>query len=329
MRKAFSVCLVLVLALQLSIAWASNVVTPCEVTTDSDVLFFDERCFEKLEGFSSIATFQEVLTQKQGWQPLEHNNPFIISRPNEVLWVRFPLHNQANDTHKRFLEFPDAHNSNIQLFSILKTGKVISHPAVGFDQPISKRQYLYKNVLYDLAVPYGETQWFYARLESKYESSFLVMIVSDAYLLSYFLPEYYWLGIFYGILFIMAIYNLFIFLSTRESVYVYYVLYVLCCALYTGGEDTVLFQLFWPESPALNHYLFVLSPPLLALSYILYSAGFLEIKKKFKLLIYVCLASTVLAFACSLVGEIFFYQISTFLFYMPFLLLYGIAINIL
>ena len=326
MSKAFIVCLFLLVTLYPFTTWALNKVTPCEVTTDSEILFFDEGCFERLEGFSSKASLQDVSSQNEGWQPLEQNNPFIIKRPNEVLWVRFPIHNQAQDAHKRFLEFPDAHNSNIQLFSILNTGKVITHPAVGFDQPISKRQYQYKNVLYDLAVPYGETQWFYARLESKYESSFLVMIVSDAYLLSYFLPEYYWLGIFYGILFIMAVYNLFIFLSTRETVYVYYVLYVLCCALYTGGEDTVLFQLFWPEFPVWNHYFFVLSPPLLSLSYILYSAAFLEIKKKFKLLIYISCASTAIAFACSLLGEIIFYQISTFLFYMPFLLFYGIAV---
>jgi hypothetical protein len=326
MSKAFIVYLVSLLTLHSFTAWAINDVTPCEVTTHSDVLFFDEQCFEKLEGVSQTATFQEVSSKKEGWKPLEHSNPFIIRHPNQVMWIRFPVHNQARDMHKRFLEFPDAHNSNIQLFAVQNAGSVVTHPAVGFDLPISNRQYLYKNVLYDLAVPYGETKWFYARVESKYESSFLVMIVSDSYLLSYFLPEYYWLGIFYGILLIMAIYNLFIFLSTRESVYVYYVLYVLCCALYTGGEDTVLFQLFWPDLPVLNHYLFVLSPPLLALSYILYSTAFLEIKKKFKMIVVACLASTVLAFIFSLIGQLVFYQISTFLFYMPFLLLYGIAI---
>ncbi|MDF2457313.1 MAG: chromosome segregation ATPase [Cytophagaceae bacterium] len=326
MRKAFCVYLVFLFTLHSFTAWALNEVTPCDVTTHSEVLFFDEKCFEKLEGAPSDASLQEVSKMKDGWHALEKENPFIIRHPNQVLWIRFPVRNQAKDTYKRFIEFPDAHNSTIQLFSIQNSGNIITHPAAGFDVPISKRQYWYKNVLYDLAVPYGETQWFYARLESKYESSFLVLIVSDTYLLSYFLPEYYWLGIFYGILLIMAIYNLFIYLSTREPVYVYYVLYVLCCALYTGGEDTVLFQLFWPELPAFNHYLFVLSPPLLALSYILYSTAFLEVKKRFKVLVYACFASTAIAFGCSLVGQIAFYQISTFLFYMPFLILYGIAI---
>lgn len=326
MRKAFCVYLVSLFTLHSFTALALNEVPPCEVTTRSEVLFFDEECFEKLEGAPADACLQDISTMKEGWHALEKVNPFIIRHPNQVLWIRFPVHNQAKDTYKRFLEFPDAHNSSIQLFSIPKSGNIIAHSPAGFDVPISKRQYRYKNLLYDLSVPYGETQWFYARLESRYESSFLVLIVSDTYLLSYFLPEYYWLGIFYGILLIMAIYNLFIYLSTREPVYVYYVLYVLCCALYTGGEDTVLFQLFWPELPALNHYLFVLSPPLLALSYILYSTAFLEVKKKFKVLIYACLASTAVAFGCSLVGQIAFYQISTFLFYMPFLILYGLAI---
>ncbi len=326
MRKAFCVYLVSLFTLHSFAALALNEVTPCQVTTHSEVLFFDEECFEKLEGAPADASLQEVSSMKAGWHALEQENPFIIRHPNQVLWIRFPVHNQAKDTYKRFLEFPDAHNSNIQLYSIPKSGNVINHQAVGFDLPISKRQYLYKNVLYDLAVPYGDTQWFYARLESKYESSFLVMIVSDTYVLSYFLPEYYWLGVFYGILLIMAIYNLFIYISTREPVYVYYVLYVLCCALYTGGEDTVLFQLFWPESPVFNHYFFVLSPPLLAMSYILYSTAFLEVKKRFKVLIYICFASTAIAFACSMIGQIAFYQISTFLFYMPFLILYGIAI---
>ncbi|MDB5271681.1 MAG: chromosome segregation ATPase [Chitinophagaceae bacterium] len=299
----------------------------CSYTTNSEMLFFNEACFEKLEGASSKASIEEI-KHKRGWQKLEQSNPFIINHPNEVLWIRFPVENNANDSHKRFLEFPDAHNSNIQLFSILPSGKTIVYPAVGFDLPISQREYHYKNVLYDLSIPYGETQWFYARLESKYESSFLTMIVSDAYLLSYFLPEYYWLGLFYGILFIMAIYNLFIYTSTREHVYVYYVLYVFCCALYTGGEDTILFQLFWPDWPVLNHYCFVLSPPLLTFSYTLYSISFLEIKKEFRTLIYTCFASTALAFVCALIGLNIFYKVSTFLFYIPFLILYSIAITL-
>ncbi|MBV1920051.1 MAG: hypothetical protein KUG73_05175, partial [Pseudomonadales bacterium] len=53
-------------------------------------------------------------------------------------------------------------------------------------------------------------------------------------------------GVYFGIIFIMVIYNLFIYFSVRESSYLYYVCYASFLILFQTGIDGVAFQLFWP-----------------------------------------------------------------------------------
>ena len=61
-------------------------------------------------------------------------------------------------------------------------------------------------------------------------------------------------GIFYGLLIIMAAYNLVLYLNIRDRGYLYYVMYVLCMLLFFMSQKGFLFQYFFPRSPVLHHY---------------------------------------------------------------------------
>lgn len=201
-------------------------------------------------------------SKSQDWKILGDQHAFVIKNPERFLWLRFALQNKESKPVKYYLEFADSHNSIVQLFKVNALGGVDSVGKIGFDEPFSSRVFDHKNFIYDVSLSAGETQVVYVKIKSRYQSYFGIKLISDHHLVSYFYQEYYWLGIFYGILFIMAMYNLFLFVSTRESVYVYYVLYVMSCALYTGSEDTILFQYFWPEQPWLNHLFFLIATSL-------------------------------------------------------------------
>ncbi|MFN6946339.1 MAG: 7TM diverse intracellular signaling domain-containing protein, partial [Cytophagaceae bacterium] len=96
--------------------------------------------------------------------------------------------------------------------------------------------------------------------------------------MGYALSEYYLLGIFYGILLIMAIYNFFLYFSTREKVYLYYVAYVICYCFNAFKEDGTGFQFLWPSSPWFNPFLDSFSSMFLILSFVFYSKSFLALK---------------------------------------------------
>ena len=57
---------------------------------------------------------------------------------------------------------------------------------------------------------------------------------------------------YYGILAIMALYNMLLYFYVRERVYLYYVLYVLSCMIFSLTEDGLGFHLLWSDFPIVN-----------------------------------------------------------------------------
>ena len=89
--------------------------------------------------------------------------------------------------------------------------------------------------------------------------------------------EYYYLGIFYGFLIIMAIYNLIMYLTARDGAYLSYVLMLAAGALKTLAEDRIGAQLLWPFAPHLSYYMGIhIAPNLLLLAFIAYTFSFLQ-----------------------------------------------------
>ncbi len=60
-------------------------------------------------------------------------------------------------------------------------------------------------------------------------------------------------GVYLGVLFIMAAYNLMLFFSLRERSYLYYVLYISAFAFLQSSIAGLTFQYLWPDSPAWNN----------------------------------------------------------------------------
>lgn len=60
-------------------------------------------------------------------------------------------------------------------------------------------------------------------------------------------------GIYFGIMAVMAVYNLFLFFSIRDRSYLYYVIYILSFAFFWSIGSGTSMEMFWPESPLWNH----------------------------------------------------------------------------
>lgn len=59
----------------------------------------------------------------------------------------------------------------------------------------------------------------------------------------------YVLGMIYGVLLVMLVYNLFIYLSVRDVSYLYYILYIASFGLYQVSVNGAGVAYFWPDSP--------------------------------------------------------------------------------
>ncbi len=60
------------------------------------------------------------------------------------------------------------------------------------------------------------------------------------------------LGLFFGIMLIMGLYNLFVFISVREIYYLLYVCFVFCMVIFVASLKGLSFQYLWPHSVQWN-----------------------------------------------------------------------------
>ena len=73
-------------------------------------------------------------------------------------------------------------------------------------------------------------------------------------------------GLYYGIVLVMVLYNLFLFIRLRDSAYAFYVLYVLTFALAQMALTGVSYQFIWPDLPEWNQKSLAVITPLIVVS---------------------------------------------------------------
>lgn len=115
--------------------------------------------------------------------------------------------------------------------------------------PFSQRQIKQSTYLFELQLQPGQPQRLYLRLQT--EGSLqapLTLWAPTAYLEE--MPRHtYLLGIIYGVMLVMLLYNLFIYLSVRDASYFYYIFYIAAIGLYQASANGVGTQFLWPDSP--------------------------------------------------------------------------------
>lgn len=239
-------------------------------------------------------------------------------------WIRFKVKNISS---RRFiLESYAPHTNQWNLY--VPEGNTYNLKRSGLDLFFYDREYVNKNLILDLPLEKEEEKTFYVHVFSQNHSSFDYRIKPLNYFFFYSVNEYYFLGMYYGIMIIMAVYNFLIFLSLREKVYLYYVLYVFSAIFTSLADDGIGYQYVWVTSPHINSYIGVhIAPLLLLITFILYSDEFLHLKQEYpfynKLIIgatlfylfYYILKETILPLAWHFHG---FYVL-------PFLLAYYVA----
>ncbi len=115
--------------------------------------------------------------------------------------------------------------------------------------PFSSRQIKQNNYLFDLKLKPHESKTAFLRIASHGSvQAPLNLWASDAYIEEQ--PAHlYVLGMIYGVLAVMLVYNLFIYLSVRNTSYLFYILYIACFGLYQVSVNGAGVEFLWPDNP--------------------------------------------------------------------------------
>lgn len=199
---------------------------------------------------AGVYTFQEILNSPRAFNIYPQFKPqdYCISC---VYWIKLPLL-MGKDTKKQWmLEFYDQTIDQITVYFPQKDGTYISN-TVGDQFPFRQKNFLHKNFEWLLDTDVVGRQDIYFRIESHTYADIRIAIRTINRFIYYSLNEYFLYGIFYGMIFIITLYNILMFFAIRERKYLFYTFYIVSVGAYAMCVDGIAYQYLWPNWPQWN-----------------------------------------------------------------------------
>ncbi|KZZ45488.1 MAG: diguanylate cyclase [Saccharospirillaceae bacterium] len=224
--------------------------------------------------------------QDQNWADSGVEN-LAFGYTNSVYWFRFLLSDGQAQHLPYFLEIGYPVLDDIRLYRrSIKNGQKsdwqLHH--YGDKQPHSERPIPHRFFILPFTLEPEEQQEWVFRVETSSSMQFPLTVWHER---SFFIEEMgqlFGMGIYYGIMLIMVLYNLFVFLSVREINYLYYVLYVASMTAFIGSLHGFNFQYLWPYATYWNDQSIVVSLAGIVIFGSLFTMNFLSLKNDMALL---------------------------------------------
>jgi two-component system, sensor histidine kinase LadS len=160
-------------------------------------------------------------------------------------WVRFDVDNQLAEKKRWLLELGYPPLDDVRLF-VPRDDGAFDERRTGDHLPFASRPIAYRTYLFDLDQPPG-IQTYYLRVQTSGSVTLPLRAWSPNVFLEHLASDEPPIWIFYGLMLVMAAYNLFVFFSIREAAYLYYVLYIVCYVGFQFSLGGLSFQHLWPN----------------------------------------------------------------------------------
>ncbi|KAF6687814.1 response regulator [Pseudomonas sp. EKM23D] len=211
------------------------------------------RALQVLEDPSAALTIADVSAPSALAQFKLHDKDTLnAGYSRSVFWLKLNLHYVPHNAEARrtwLLELAYPPLDHLDLYLPDSTGTYRLVRRTGDALPFASREIRQNNYLFKLDFTPGEDKTVYLRVQS--EGSIqapLTLWSSTAYLEQQPLRLYV-LGLIYGVLLGMLVYNLFIYLSVRDTSYLYYIFYIASFGLYQLSVNGAAVEYFWPNNP--------------------------------------------------------------------------------
>ena len=225
---------------------------PVEIHEQLDQHIFSFSQIEVLEDPNSQLTFQQVSSRTFSGK----FKASTISTPQtanmeSTYWYRIRIKNNPAVQQNFLLEFFDQTIDHITAYLPKGKGRYQVRE-LGDSYPFNKRELHHKNFEIPVDNQTNGVQTIYFQVKSSQIADVIIVLRSVNWFIGYALDEYFFFGIFYGMILVFSFYNLIMFIAIRQRQYLYYVLYNLSVGLFEMSNDGIAYQYLWPQSPAWN-----------------------------------------------------------------------------
>lgn len=206
--------------------------------------------YEDHEGSASIAQVSAGAFAKRFHA--HHDEVLNAGYSTSVFWLRVDLAYAATPSpapRQWLLELAYPPLDNLELYLPDAQGTYRLAQRTGDALPYASRQIRQNNYLFELPLRPGQATTAYLRLQSEGSIQAPLTLWSAQAYLEDQPTRLYVLGMIYGVLLVMLVYNLFLYLSVRDVSYLYYILYIASFGLYQVSVNGAGIAYFWPDSP--------------------------------------------------------------------------------
>lgn len=165
---------------------------------------------------------------------------------NSSFWLRCKIKNNSTYDHL-LLDLANPTIDEVDCYSILN-GKCIVK-TFGEYQPFYLRDFDYPSYVFNLHVPAGETIELYLRVKSREQITLPLKLGTQIEILDTLSEKNLLFGFYIGIMLAMFFYNAFIYLTTKDRNYLYYIIYIIAVGLTQSCFQGYTFQFLWSNSP--------------------------------------------------------------------------------
>ncbi|MDF0751058.1 diguanylate cyclase [Marinobacter sp. 71-i] len=180
------------------------------------------------------------------WRP-NGKDSVSLGYGDDVYWFRVHVRNPGAATDPLFLEIGYPVLDHVEVY-LVDDGDLLASYVLGDKQPFYNRLIYHRNFLVPFSLSVGNNLSVYLRVDTT--SSMQVPLTlwdQDAFYVAEQSRSLFE-GIYYGIVLVMILYNLFVYMAVGERSFLHYVGYISAMPLFLASLHGVAFQYLWPEA---------------------------------------------------------------------------------
>ncbi|MGY1490466.1 diguanylate cyclase domain-containing protein [Methylobacillus pratensis] len=189
-----------------------------------------------------------ALQQGGAWKPaLNERGNVNLGYSRSAFWFALPVSVAADSVEDRLLEVAFASLDHVEVYSPDSNG-VYQRQMAGDIYPFNQRPYPHRNLVFPLKLPAGE-HVIYIKVVSQGTLTVPVNLWQVKAMHAHDQYAYSLLSLYYGALLALFFYNFLIYLSTRETVFLFYVAFVGSMVVAQASLNGLGNQFLWPAWP--------------------------------------------------------------------------------
>lgn len=217
------------------------------------------------------------------WIELENGIPYL-GYDTAAHWLRFRLINSTQEPVDGMLEIAYPSLDSISVFHVTGTAPgseiVLSQYVLGDTLPFSERPISNRHFVTPVPLQAQSQTIIYLRIQS--ENTLIVPLRFWTREAFYQVGQRNLIGqgLYFGVLLVMVLYNLFIYVSVRHRSYLYYAGAVAAVGLFMAALQGIGFQYLWPDLPWINNRILILSVAIYGVCAAAFTLSLLYLKSK-------------------------------------------------